>query len=192
LPPLVCPQQQPPERKEPPKRRLNYFWANLEGGYSHLGFQTFDGIDDPILAAAVPKSANGGDIGMALGARFLFLTGGARARLGFYDRFQTVTAGGEIGLHLPFGRVEPHIDFGGGYLKMLSLDAPILAGGSQLSLDGGYVRFTGGLDLFPSPFVSLGFVLDGDIVVVGAKAGSLSGGSVGGAVTLNAVLGLHI
>lgn len=194
LPPFCNPTPPPPAepKKEPPKRRLNFFWAQVEGGYSHAGFQTFDGLDDATLAAAVPKSGNGGDVGLGLGARIFVLTLGARGRLSFYDRFQTVALGGEVGLHLPFGRVEPHVDLGGGWLKMLTLDAPLTAGGSPLSVEGGYLRLQGGVDFFPHPMVSLGVAIDGNLLFTTARAGALSGDAVGGAVALNAVLGLHI
>ncbi len=178
-----------PEQKADSKRRLTYFWLDAEGGYSHLGLQTLSRHRDGGVSSGLPTSANGGTASLGIGGRFLVVTAGARARLGFYERFQTLTAGGELGLRLPYGIVEPHFTLGGGYARLLSFGEPLRSSdGTPIEGDGGYGRFTAGVDFFVHPAFSLGFVGSAEFQGLGVRGSEAWGGAVGG----GARLGLHL
>lgn len=140
-------------RDEDSGRGLSWFWIEAQGGYEHVGLRTFDVDEQALTAGFVDTSANGGFVSAGLGARLIFLTLGARARLGLFDQWQLGRVGGEIGLRIPLGPVEPRFDLGVGYAALGNLDS---SAGRALSIDGLYARAGAGLDFYLGKYVSIG------------------------------------
>jgi hypothetical protein len=124
-PPMKPPPAQPPPeddteekleeaKKKDSERGLKWVWLNVGGGYQHIGLQTFN-IEIPanatlnvehFTAGFIPSSDDGGVVSVGLGARLLFLTVGARGRVGFFSAYQVFSIGGELGFRFPIGRLE--------------------------------------------------------------------------------------
>lgn len=202
-------------KKEDSKRGLEWVWLNAEGGFSHVDMETFVGDKDFTLGF-VPTQSVGGVVGLGLGVRLLFLTIGARGRVGFYDPWQMFTVGGEIGLHIPLGRLDPHFEVGGGYAALGSVSGLVKGASDAISISGGYGRISGGLDVYVTPVFSLGLQASGDFLALvrqgltpaqiqtirsdpsltsaqsaAADGLGLEGSSYGTAVGVTGVLGLH-
>jgi hypothetical protein len=189
-------------------RGLEWFYFNAEAGYEFVGLQTLKS-SGLAYTNAIKTSDNGLMIGAGIGGRLMFWTLGARARLGMLSQSKVGTLNGEVGWHYPLGSLEPYFSISGGYAFLSSLDASSW-GTSDVSIHGYNVRVGGGLDYYVTPVFSVGGNLTGEILGLsrGAisnaslgqataltsdekKAATASGSSVGGALTISAVLGLH-
>jgi hypothetical protein len=134
-------------------RGLSWFWIEAEGGFEHVGLQTFE-IDDNFAAAGlVETEASGGAVSAGIGAQIIFLTIGARGRMAFFDAWQIGRVGGEIGFRIPVGFVEPRFDLGGGYAALGQFDGVVA---EEISIEGFYVRAGAGVDFFPVDILALG------------------------------------
>jgi hypothetical protein len=203
-------------KKEDSKRGLEWFWINAEGGFSFIDMRAFSSGQTDFTAGFVPAQAIGGSVGGGLGARLLFFTIGGRGRFGFYDPWQMFSAGGEIGFHIPLGRLDPHIELGGGYTALLNVRGQSKAATDAVTVSGGYGRLSGGVDVYVVPRFSVGVTASGDFLALArpglsaaqiqaikgdpktteiqrAAADGLAaqGQSFGVAVGVTAVLGLH-
>jgi hypothetical protein len=208
-------------RKSDSGRGIEWFWLEAEGGISHVGLETFNIDEKNFSAGFIPTRATGPMIGAAVGARLVFLTIGARGRVGFYDSFDIFSVGGELGLRIPLGNLEPHFDLGGGYTALGSYKSAVQNGNVQAALDttqirGFYVRASGGLDYYVTPVFSIGASATFEVLALtrpgadpskitqikadpslteaqrtAADALALEGSSVGASVGGTAVLGLH-
>ena len=138
-------------------RSLSWFWLDVDGGFQHVGLETF-GVDKSNLTAGfVSSEANGSYVSAGLGLQLLFLRVGPRARVGFFEDWQLFSVGGEVSLRFPLGFLEPHIDLGGGYTALGSLSTGGLAALSKSArVEGGYGRIGGGLDIFIGDAFSIG------------------------------------
>jgi len=197
-------------------RGLEWVWLNVEGGFSHVGLQTFNVDEENFTAGFTSTSASGGMIGAGLGMRLIFFTLGARGRIGFYKDWQIFSAGGELGFHVPLGRVEPHLSFGGGYAGLGSIQGVVDGAADAISIRGFYVRATGGLDVYITPVLSLGLGVSWEVLgltrpglspdeITKLKANpnlsdlqraradllALEGSSYGSSLAVTGVLGLH-
>jgi hypothetical protein len=143
-------------KREDSGRGLTWVWIEVGGGFEHVGLQTFNADEETLTAGFVATSSSGGVVDGGLGVRLLFVTLGARARMGFFEDWQLGRIGGELGFRIPIGRVEPRIDLGAGYAALGSLGGAI--GGEEVdaSVTGYYARIGGGLDVFPVNAVSIG------------------------------------
>ncbi|MBK8253276.1 MAG: hypothetical protein IPK82_11495 [Polyangiaceae bacterium] len=202
-------------KKKDSKRGLTWFWLNAEGGFSHVDMRTFQGNED-FTFGFVPTQATGGMAGVGLGARLVFITLGARGRVGFFNPWQMFTVGGEIGFHIPLGRIEPHFELGGGYAALGSVQGLVQGATNAISISGGYGRVSGGLDIFLAPWFSVGILASGDFLALirpglsldqisaikadpslsdaqrlAADGLGLEGSSYGTAIGVSGVLGLH-
>jgi hypothetical protein len=138
-------------------RGLTWFWLDAEGGFQHLGLETFDVDKSNLTAGLVPTEASGAFVGAGLGVQLLFLRIGPRGRIGFFDDWRMYSVGGEIGLRLPLGFLEPHAELGGGYVAFGSLaDSPFDVLADKAQIHGGYGRVGGGLDFYLGKVFSLG------------------------------------
>jgi len=194
--------------KEDSGRGLEFVWLNAEVGPEYLGLETFKagGLVDAKLARS--KQA-GMMYGAGLGLRLLVFTFGARFRLGNFSDYQLWTLNGEVGMHIPLGRIEPYFTLGGGYASLGSFDtAKIgsnLKGAHGLDVRGGF-----GVDVYLTNTFSVGGNLTGDLLFLGrsgtpnsvsataspdqqnaAAVYARDGSSIGAGATLSAVLGLH-
>jgi hypothetical protein len=152
-------------KKKDSKRGLTWFWFNAEGGFSMVDLRTFVGNDD-FTFGFVPTQATGGTVGAGIGVRLLILTIGARGRIGLFDPWQIFTVGGEIGLHIPLGRVEPHFELGGGYAALGSVRGVVDGASNAISIQGGYARISGGVDVYVTPWFSIGALASGDFLAM--------------------------
>ncbi len=188
--------------KEDSGRGLEFFWLNGEIGVEHLGLGTFknDGLVDADDAAT---TQTGLAYGGGLGLRLVFLTFGARFRMASFAEYQLWTLNAEAGFRIPLGSLEPYFTLGGGYASLGSFDASSLSSAS-VSAAGFDVRGGFGLDLYLTEMFSLGGNITGELLsltrgeVDASDLGTLSpavygqsGSSLGGAVALTLVAGLH-
>ncbi|KYF61130.1 hypothetical protein [Sorangium cellulosum] len=202
-------------KQEDSGRGLEIVWLNFEGGYENVGLQTFNIDEDELTAGFISSAANGGVIGAGVGVRLLYFTLGARGRVGFFNDWQLFSAGGEVGMHLPLGRLDPHVDLGFGYAGLGSFKSAVRGAADAIAIRGFYGRISGGLDVYLSPVFSLGANASWELLALTrpgltsaqierirseaaatpqqAKADLLAaeGSSVGSALALTAVAGLH-
>ena len=107
--------------KDDTERGLKWFYIDAEGGFQHVGLETFEVDESQLTAGLVPTEANGGYVGVGLGLRLFVLTIGPRARVGFFEDWQLYNVGGELGFRFQVSIVEPHFELGGGYAALGSL-----------------------------------------------------------------------
>jgi hypothetical protein len=137
-------------------RGLTWFWIEAEGGFQHVGLETFDIDESNLTAGFVSTEASGGYVGAGLGARLFFLTIGPRGRIGFYENWQLYSLGGELGFRFQLGIVEPHFELGGGYTALGSFSDALAGAGDSINIDGAYGRISGGLDFLIGSVFTLG------------------------------------
>lgn len=204
-------------KREDSGRRLEWVWADVNGGFEQLGLQTLNGGDQGFVGGLVKTSSSGGVVGAAAGARFLYLTLLLRARVGVFDSGQLYRVGPEVGFHVPMGRLEPHASLGLGFAAMGNLhDTVGGAAAAAMALRGFYTRLSAGVDYFPTPAFSLGVGVSSDLMVLvrpsltqaqvmqiqsspgitaaqksGAALLTQTGTGVGGTVAATAMAGLH-
>lgn len=206
--------------REDSGRGLEFVWLNAEAGYQNLGLETFH-ANNLVDAKIVPSRQDGFLAGAGAGVRLLFLTAGARFRLGTFSAWQLWTLDAELGLHLPLGPIEPYFTFGGGYASLGQFNSKSFKGAledagvnsSGLNIRGYNVRAGFGIDYYLAHAFSIGVNATGDLLVLtrsktvtapstgsaqgdeaaqaAAKVYSRDGSSVGGGVTITGVLGLH-
>lgn len=134
-------------------RGLTWFWIEAQGGFEHVGLQTFNVDEANFSGGFVETSSSGGVLSAGIGARLLFITLGARGRMGFFDAWQIGRIGGELGFRIPIGIFEPRFDLGAGYAALGNFDTLIP---QSLDITGFYTRASAGLDIYPVSVLSLG------------------------------------
>jgi hypothetical protein len=170
-------------------RRLEWVWIDAHGGFEQVGLVTLGGTQQQLTGGKVPTSASGGVVGAGVGVRLLYLTLLVRGRIGVSAIGQLYRVGLEAGFHVPLGRVEPHVELGGGYAALGGLPA-------MLAIQGGYGRLGAGLDYFVAPVFSIGADVSAEILgthrsAAASVAGDAGASALGGTVAVTAVLGLH-
>lgn len=204
LPPVPVPgQEETVQRLDRAKasdagRRLEWVWIDAHGGFEQLGLRTFAGDQSITGGAAIKSSSSGAVVGVGVGARLLFLTLLLRARLGVGAIGQLYRIGPEIGLHIPFGRVEPHVELGGGYGIFGKLNDGGTGAATGMLIHGGYGRVGAGVDFYVAPILSLGVGLSAELLglarpAVSGGTGALaqSASSLGGTLAATGVVALH-
>lgn len=199
-------------------RGLQFVWLNGEGGFEIVGLQTLH-ANHLVDANIVDSRQSGPMFGAGLGARLIFLTLGARFRIGTLSTAQLWTLGAEAGLHIPIGIVEPHFNVGAGYASLGAFnpnDSTLDLKGAGVNIHGWYGRVGFGIDVYVTPVVSVGANMSGDVLFLtrpGVDATKLAGttppadqtasaqaaselyqadgSSVGAAAALTGVVGLH-
>ncbi|WP_050436249.1 hypothetical protein [Chondromyces crocatus] len=216
VPPSETEQRLDDAKKDDSGRGLEFFYFNVEGGFQQVGLSTFSANEDELTAGLVSTSASGGMVGAGLGLRLFALTLGARARAGFFSNYQLFSVGGEVGLHIPLGRLDPHIDLGFGYAGLGSVTGAISGVEDAVSIRGFYGRIGGGLDIYLTRVLSIGANVSGELMgltrpglsaaqVERLQSGSggdpqqvradvlaADGSSLGSALAITAVIGLHL
>lgn len=199
-------------KEEDSGRGLTWFWLEAGGGLEHIGLATIDSSSDSACegqsggciagAGEEPPSLafTSGMVEGGLGARLLFFTVGARGRLGFFDGFDLARVGGELGVRIPIGIIEPRINVGGGYAVLMNVSSPLE--GADLTENGYYARLGGGLDLFLANNFALGGDVTGDLIGLGRDIQTVQGdagpvtipgrSSVGLGVAIGLHAGLHL
>lgn len=142
-------------------RGVSWFWIEVQGGYEHIGLQTFEVDGGDLSAGFTETTANGGVVSAGLGAQIIFLTLGVRGRLGFFPDWQAARIGGEVGFKIPVGFVEPRFDLGAGYAALTNLDGVVP---EAIGINGFYVRAGAGVDFYPVEILALGVVASFDFL----------------------------
>jgi hypothetical protein len=142
-------------KEEDAGRGLTWLWVEAGGGFEHVGLQTFNVDEAAFSAGFIETSASGAVIDGGLGVRLLFLTIGARARMGFFEPWQLGRVGGELGLRVPIGRIEPRFDAGFGYAALTGVSATT-GDAIDANINGFYGRLGAGLDVFPVNWLAVG------------------------------------
>ncbi len=152
--------------KEDSGRGLEFVWLNAEIGWETLGLQTFR-AKNLVDAGLVKESQSGLVFGGGLGLRIIFITAGARFRLGHFDAWDLWTLNAELGLRIPVGSVEPYFTFGGGYASAGSFDSGNIGSGintSGVDITGYDLRGGGGIDFYLSDAFSIGASVTGEVL----------------------------
>lgn len=143
--------------REDSGRGLEFVWVDVEGGYEYLSLQAFH--SSSLLDGAVLRDAGSGlSLGAGAGVRLVFLTLGARFRIAQLSDWSLWTLGGELGLHLPLGALEPSFSVGVGYAALAGAgteDLPGL-GTSLIDVSGVDARLGANLDYYVNPLLSFG------------------------------------
>jgi hypothetical protein len=202
--------------REDSGRGLEFVWLNAEAGVQHLGLQTFH-ANQLIDAGLVKSTQTGALFGAGAGLRLIFLTAGARFRLANFSAYQLWTLNAEFGFRIPLGALEPYFTFGGGYASLGSFDSGSVSALAEAGLDrdglsarGFNLRGGAGFDYYLGQTLSLGLNLSGDVLFLsrskstpttmpapGSRAAQLAavyaedGTSIGGALSLTGLIGLH-
>lgn len=155
-PPSPTEQQLDEARKVDSGRGLEWLYLDVEGGYSYVALRAFGDRKADFGEGFIAGAAHGGEAGFGIGARLLFFTIGARGRLGLYGPYRIWTAGGELGFHVPIGKLDPHLELGGGYTIFDAIRDARTGEASPLVIRGFYARASAGLDYYLTPHVSLG------------------------------------
>jgi hypothetical protein len=194
--------------REDAGRGLEFFWVDLDAGYQYVSLQAFH--DDGLLDGDLMKDSGSGlAVGVGAGVRLIFVTLGARLRLAELGDYRLWTLGGELGLHLPMGALEPSFTFGVGYaaLGTPSSDARDDFAADQVDVDGVDARLGANLDYYVNPLLSVGARGTFEALALwrsgvdqplapadGAPAPEVygrDGSGIGLGVTLSAAVGLH-
>jgi hypothetical protein len=195
-------------------RPIQWFYAEVEGGFQHVGLETFEVDENQLTAGFVQSTASGGFVGTSIGAKlFSFVTLGPRFRIGFFPDFQMFSIGGEVGLRIPIGMFEPAFSLGAGYTALGSFSDAVGGVDDAISIRGADVRVAGGLDIFVTDFFAVGFGASWEFLALfrpGVDIGSLNmqqqqeldeaqeqalaaeGSGFGSAINLLARVGLHL
>ncbi len=137
-------------------RGLTWFYVNAQGGFQHVGLETFAVDESNLTAGLATTEASGGFYGVGLGAQLLFLRIGPRFRHGFFPDWQMFSIGGELGIRIPIKFMDLHFDLGGGYVALGSLGGALASQSDAIDVNGGYGRIGGGLDFFIGEIFSVG------------------------------------
>ncbi|MCA9622711.1 MAG: hypothetical protein KC731_27010, partial [Myxococcales bacterium] len=195
------------------ERGLSWFYVDVEGGYQHVGLETFEVDRSNLTGGLVPATADGGFVGVGLGAQLLWFTIGPRFRVGFFPNWQMFSIGGELGFRIPIGIFEPHFALGGGFVALGSLGGALEANADAIDIAGPYGRVSGGLDFFLADVFSIGPVVSWEFMGLTRPGVPLSadaaaacesdpnaardcalaaeGSGIGSAVSIGARVGLH-
>jgi hypothetical protein len=192
-------------------------WLNAEAGVQHLGLQTFH-ANRLIDADLVESTQTGALFGAGAGVRLIFLTAGARFRLANFSAWQLWTLNAEFGFRIPLGALEPYFTFGGGYASLGAFDSGSLGttladagiGKGDLSARGFDLRGGAGFDYYLGQTLSIGANLAGEVLFLSrskatptatpppgspaersATVYGQDGSSIGGGLSLTALIGLH-
>ena len=196
-------------------RGLEWFFLEPEVGYEWIGLETFKS-DGLTYAKQVSTRDSGLMVGGTAGLRLVFLTLGARARLGMFDQWNVATFDGEAGVRFPLGSVEPYLSLGAGYAYLGSMDTSGW-GADDVEISGWNARAGFGLNIYVTNVLTIGANVTGEALFlkrpgVNLSSATSSGGSgstaeqldeasrklaqadgtgVGGALTASFVAGLH-
>lgn len=164
-------------QKKDSKRGLEWLYVDVNGGWQIVGLRTFNLDEANFTGGFIATESQGFVMGAGVGVRLIFVTLGARARVGLFDAWDLFSVGGEVGLRLPLGNLEPNFNLGAGYTALGSFQSSLKSGAVTNALDntdisGFYVRAGAGLDYYITPTFSIGAVASFE--VLGLKRPSLN------------------
>ncbi|MBN2194108.1 MAG: hypothetical protein JW751_14930 [Polyangiaceae bacterium] len=184
-------------------RGLEVVWLDGEIGYQLVGLQTFH--DGDLVHEGLVETRQGGLMfGGGFGLRLVFLTFGPRFRFGTFAEWKHWTLDAEVGLRIPFGRLEPYAVVAGGYASVGDVPGHDGLDDGDVKIRGGNLRVGVGADIYLSQAFTLGGVVTGDALFLtrpavrvpdaagdGAVVYAEDGSGVGAAFAATAVARLH-
>ena len=195
--------------REDAGRGLEFVWLNVESGYEYISLQTFE-ANSVVDAELVEDSGSGLALGVGAGVRLIFITLGARFRLAQFSDWDLWTLNGELGLHVPFGTVEPSFTFSAGYASLGAFSVQGATAGfdvDSVDVSGFNARLGAGLDWYVNPLLSLGAQGTAELLALWREGGAQpapavsapeaaevygrDGDGIGLGVTVTGVVGLH-
>lgn len=165
-------------------RGLEWFYVGAEGSVLWLGADTLSKSGGPLLTGGRKASGVGPGGSLFFGGRFYTLNVGARVRTAWLPDSQFLSAGGEVGLRIPKGDLEPFLWLGAGYATLLGVNEKVR---------GFDIVLGGGADYYLSNNFSLGGLASLELISLGRPAyqDSPKGSTFGLAAVGSVVLGLH-
>lgn len=157
-----------PSRPRDEVRPMNtHGYLNGGIGYGAVDLTTFvaEKRANGFTAELLPTAAGGPAADLGVGLRVSTLTLGVRGRvIALQDSEAERTVGGhqlwnldaELGLRVPFGRIEGHLMIAGGYSKFGGLNDALRGAKRGVDIDGANARLGLGVDYFVSQALSLG------------------------------------
>ena len=180
--------------REDSGRGLEILYFDVEGGYQYVGLDSLHTSSNGLVpsASTIKSSDTGPMFGVGAGLRLLFLTVGPRFRLGHFSNYDIWSLNGEVGLRLPLGNVEPHLEFGAGFTKLgkVSEAQASLASDAGVSIRGYDVRAGFGVDWYVTNVFSIGANVTGEAVFLtrpGVDVSTLTGGASGAVATCSSL-----
>jgi hypothetical protein len=170
--------------REDAGRGLELIWVSAGAGYELTALSAVSG--ERLLGTEISDSGGGPAFHAALGARLIFLSLAASARVTRTGDWDLWMLGGRVGLHLPMGTLESSFALELGYATLSGLED------GALDVGGLGARVAAALDWYVDPLLSLGANLDGSLLVLsrdGGASGEASGVGLGASLSL--VAGLH-
>jgi hypothetical protein len=140
------------------------FTLDATAGYQSTDLTTFRGSlgARQFTASVIPSRLTGPTAQLGFGWRFYALSLGLRGGVAWlngnteYDSMKLYDIDAELGLKLPFERVEVSLLFGGGYSVIGGLSDLLHGVGEGLDIDGGNLRFALAVDYYFSRYFSIG------------------------------------
>lgn len=165
-------------------RGLEWFYIGAEGSFFWLGADTLSKSGSPLLTGGRKASGIGPGGSLFFGGRIYTLNIGARVRTAWLPDSQFLSAGGEIGMRIPKGALEPFFWLGAGYATLL---------GIHENVNGFNIVLGGGVDYYLSNNFSIGGLASLEMVSLKRPVyqDSPQASATGLAAVGSVVLGLH-
>lgn len=185
--------------REDTGRGLSFVWLNAASGYKHLWLEALSGNN--WLGPTHSESAGAFNLEAAAGIRFIFLTAGVRTQRAVARDWTQWSVGGEIGLHIPLGTVEPSITLGAGYAWLAGLEnaAGSATTAAPESIGGVNVELSPQLVWYPLPSISIGaranfglLALSGETIPEIANSSPRDNSGVGLSAGASILAGFHL
>ena len=146
--------------------------ADLTTFRSSLGARSF-------TADVIPAQLSGPSAGLGFGFRLYSLTLGVRGGVAFldnpsiHDPLELYSVDAEVGLKIPFDRIELSLLAGGGYSVIGGLSDLVSGLGAGLNVDGANARLAIGLDFYFSNEFSIGGRATAELLFLGRRGVAL-------------------
>jgi len=194
--------------REDAGRGLELVWLNVESGYEYVSLDALHS-DSLVDGQLIEDSGSTLALGVGAGVRLIFLTFGARFRMLQQSAWDLWTLNAEVGLHLPYGVLEPSFTFSAGYASVGSFQPHDVTGnfdGSNIDISGLNARLGAALDWYVNPLLSLGLKSEVALLVLSRDEAALSateqavpgagvylsdGSGIGIGGSISVVAGLH-
>ena len=160
--------------REDAGRGLELVWLNVESGYEYVALEALDS-DSLVDGQLIDNSGSTLALGVGAGVRLIFLTFGARFRMLQQSAWDLWTLNAEVGLHLPYGVLEPSFTFSAGYASVGSFQTNAANfKASQVDISGLNARLGAALDWYVNPLLSLGLESGLSLLVLSRDGATLS------------------
>jgi hypothetical protein len=162
--------------REDAGRGLEIVWLNVESGYEYVSLDALHS-DSLVDGQLIEDSGSTLALGVGAGARLIFLTFGARFRMLQQSAWDLWMLNAEVGLHLPYGVIEPSFTFSAGYASVGAFQTHDATGnfdGSKIDISGLNARLGAALDWYVNPLLSLGLKSEVALLLLSRDGATLS------------------